>query len=697
MSVDQLKKVEGEDCLNFIDKPIGLANKCNLVDLSDYLLYQDGQMPLNVSCSMINPDPAYDYSNYDMRLWYHDEVTLSKYNHDINKKIVGYVMEEYEDGGLKVAILGTDSINSNNIKTYQHSLNLLGKRHYNLDVIHVKIELTPDYMYYPQVDGDVRNCHSNESKSQLSTGGGYEDIGFDDMLDYNIGSFDEIPYVVDNNRLKTSNLGPDVPSNTIAVYGDGLNNVNIRFDGDKLFNPLVYLQGDLYYLVTHMNDVLAGACISTFDTMDEFERFSVNVGAFLESFNGVSIPYNIILTKNLSFAQNYLTNGTLPSDAFLYPLDWADLPSFDKSQEVNPDDVPNNNNPGNNDRIVIPNPPVKPSHIPAQFSNYNWYWLSIADYSDFINWFWNDVGLSSSFESIMAKIEGLYNNLSSAVIMARFYPVEYKWITGIDISNAPTDPIKVGMIEKSGTVTTIDQSQGIPIRKIGHKKIDSTYDSFMDLAPYSQLSLYLPYHGFVDLDINIFNGHSIDVYGIYDYLSGTLQYLVYYDDKALVNSFVVKLAIDIPISLQTKNDRDSAIFQNVSSAVGGLIGAGAGIMSGNPIGMVMGVTQGVQAINSANASAPLNIRGTVGETGAYYAPPQCAIVLRRPTIQPSDKGNKLTTWIADVGQLCAYGCNLSGLNGYTQCAEPRIDFKKTTPLQSEVEEIYKYLKEGVIL
>jgi hypothetical protein len=283
--------------------------------------------------------------------------------------------------------------------------------------------------------------------------------------------------------------------------------------------------------------------------------------------------------------------------------------------------------------------------------------------------------------------------------MCRYFPVDISWIGGLGTRSN----IKLGMIEKEGAVDTISQINALHAVDIGHIHIGAKYKSFMDMSPYSQLSLYLPWHGFIDLDMNLFNGHDVYVKALYDYLSGTIQYYIYYDNELLVNTILCKMAMDIPITLQTKNDRDSAIFNNVSSTIGGLVGAGAGIISGNPIGMALGVTQGVGAFNSANASAPMRLMGNVGESGAYIGCQNCFVVVRRPTIQPSDGNSStmkgLSTWKKNVGMLCGYGYTLSDLSGqgFTVCHSPRIDFKSTTPLQTEVDEIYSYLEKGVIL
>jgi hypothetical protein len=477
---------------------------------------------------------------------------------------------------------------------------------------------------------------------------------------------------------------------------------------DLCDNPLYGCLGDVYGFLTYMSremsvmfygDGTTGQIIST-------TPLYANNRSVMR-YNNVCLIYNMILTDNLQMAHDYIENGSLPQDAYLYPLDWENLPGWEQNPDPDnpsddPDDVPDDNDPDDDTWDIDNDPPTPPHDTPFGLSNYNWYWLTAPEYEAFIRWFWHDIGDFHDFSDIIDKIKGLYNDVASAVMMVRYMPIQPAWVGGL----GNQDTIKLGMIEKGGFVDTLSGNTP-PVRNIGKIEISSRYNSFVDFAPYSQLSLFLPYHGFIDLDINIFNGNYLQVYAVYDVMSGTIQYFIYCEYKEnhrqfIVNSVVAKMGIDIPITLQTKNDRDSAIFQNVSSTVGGLIGAGIGIASGNPIGIAMGATSGVQAMTSTNASAPLNVKGNIAETGALYAPNRCRIILRRPTIQASDTGNnKKSTWLKYVGRTACYGYTLGDKkmkgSGLTICENPRISFSKTTPLQSEIEEIYEILSKGVIL
>lgn len=726
--MSDLIKVEGQACLDYIDKPVGFGSH-------DYIEGSNGNMP--PTDQQVEPAGVYGfyavnlprvvaedvrhtiaYSCSTNGITYNDiagiliPTTLLKWEHDTNKRKIGLVLDYSPDGGLEVALLGNEAIynssTNGNIKLISTLLKLFGRYEYDTPAT----PLGEYTLETPRSGGYPRYPHDTNLGASCVVGGSGGTLSFDDAMDYTpvesgflrkeFGCIWEyagqptapISYNLTNDKNNTMVFGKiqDLHGNPYPYYKGCME------------NPLNFIAGNLYSALGRLN--FEGEQVipqripfgMDFDTL----RFPFSDTVELTRTNLTALPFNLILTNSPAYAQNYLNNGTLPPDAFLYPLDWDNLPRYDEPVPTGdkPDDYPDDNTPDDDLRDFDPTPNETPSYTVNQLTNYNWYWLTVPQWSDFISWFWNDIGDYSDFDDIIAKVKGLYNDVASAVIMCRYYPVDISWIGGLGTQSN----IKLGMIEKAGAVDTISQTNALRSVDIGHVHIGQKYKSFMDMSPYSQLSLYLPWHGFIDLDMNLFNGHDVYVKALYDYLSGTIQYYVFYDNQVLVNTILCKMAMDIPITLQTKNDRDSAIFNNVSSTIGGLVGAGAGILSGNPIGMTLGITQGVGAFNSANASAPMRLMGNVGESGAYIGCQNCFVVVRRPTIQPSD-GNAqtstkgLTTWKKNVGMLCGYGYTLSDLSGqgFTTCHSPRIDFTSSAPLQSEVDEIYTYLEKGVIL
>ena len=715
----ELISVTGSDCLEYIDRAIGFGSH-------DYIVY--GNMSTldllthnfigakGVNTGDISAEIQYTPAGFETA---NITTTLFKWSHDPNKRVIGLITDESPDGGLQVAILGNEtianSIYGGNTLFYGTYLNVHGRFQFNRKTSppndwYLVTEKVGGYPQYGEIYGFGESCHAVVNNGVT--------LGFDDAMDYNPtndGFLTSQPFGViwkyagaDTTTGGEYTLTND--KNNTMVFGV-IQDLYDFYDYPNICteNPLAVLGGNLYAAMGRINYDLESVIPTEypFDINMDMVKIPYPDTIRIDKTNLTAIPFNLILTRSEQAAKNYLSNGTLPSDAFLYPLDFENLPRYDEDIPTGdePEDFDDDNEPGNNDRDFDTNLPESPSYTVNQLTNYNWYWLTVADWAAFIRWFWNDIGAYNDFDDIIAKVKGLYNDVASAVIMCRYYPVNVAHIGGVGAQ----EPIKLGMIEKgTGVYDTINQSSPLRAVDIGHHHVSKKYKSFMDMTPYSQLSLYLPWHGFIDLDNDLFVGHDVYVKALYDYLSGTIQYYIYYDNKLLVNTVIAKIAMDIPITLQTKNDRDSAIFSNVSSTISGLVGAGAGIASGNPIGIALGVTQGVGALNNANASAPMRFMGNVGETGGYVAPQHCYLIIRRPTIQPSDavtdknSGNikkALKTWKKNVGMVCGYGYTLSDLkgDGFTMCHSPRITFSNTAPLQSEVDEIYDYLSKGVIL
>lgn len=691
--MSDITKVTGQECLNYIDRALCFGNRER------------------------NGTPSLPYTDLAVSVTAHNEfleslpviaTRLLCFSHDTSKRKVGYVRKKYDDGGLEVCILGNETLSSrgeDGFRLLEHRFTMNSYQRYRYNVETTKTERQDDPPYptlpsYEEMGGLMQTSGKVGVYQNVRVGSSVTErfVPFDEAIDFkgelltansgNLGAVWEYQGHTIVNRYSFDLT--DNGFNTL-VFGVGSND-NIRIDKEAINNPLSLCGGNMYAYGTHLSADFHAQTPAWFDTAESFNDYFASTGVLCNDYNLVSIPYNLILTDVVDYALAYLSNGVVPPDAYLYPLDLDNLPIYNPPDDDG-DDGEDDNTPDDNTRDVTPNPPVVPSFTPSMLTNNNYYWLTAPQLAAFISWYWNDVGNITDIDDLLAKIEGLYNNLSQAILNIRFMPVEVSWIGGTGAQSN----IKIAQIEKDGLVDTLSKTGKPSVETIGHIHIPTKYNSFVDLSPYSQLSVYLPYHGFLDLDMNIFAGHDLYVKAIYDYMSGTIQYLLYYDNQFLVNTIICKMAMDIPISLQTKNDRDSAVFQNVSNVVGGLMGAGLSLGTGNPMGLLVGAN----ALNSGVASAPLNVKGNVGEQGAFYAPPQCSIILRRPTISKPSQD----IWSARVGQICGKSYTLANLSGYTTVYNPQITFSGNKnadnvtmkPLQSEIEEIYSALEKGVIL
>lgn len=685
------RKVTGQECLQYVDRFLGFADHMQNNDI-----YFDGNngyigQPNCVYLTGHRTNGGDRYVSCSVSL----QTNLLHVAHDTSKRIVGYVTNRYEDGGLTIKILGNEKLNfsgTNNGGRISTVASFYAGVPYTQDIFSTPVYYNrDDVVNYPTYN---EGTHTDQAYSgcRLTDVVNYTMYNYMDMLDfmpsftYNINLLNGLEK---NYKYGGANIGntrqfnlSNNEDNTLE-YG-ALRTIGqlIRIQKEYINDPLSMLAGDLYSWAKSCNQEFTTLAPGGMADLD-FPDYKAFGGTFVESSNRCSLIYNLILTEDLSAAKEYLANGTVPYDAWLYPLDFENLPTYDPDETGEDPDHDDESTPDDMLDDIDPNLPEPPSNTSQSLSNNNYYWLTVAELEGFVNWFWNDVGEITDFESLFAKIEGLYNDLASSVLMIRYMPVNIEWIGG---AGTPSNII-TGMIEKKGPYSTIAHNRP-PIREIGSVHVPKKYKSFLDYSPYTNVTLYLPFHGHLELDTNLVMGHDIYVKCVYDFLSGTVLYMIYRDNQMLLNTVMAKMCVDIPITLQSKSDRDNAIFNNVSNSVAGLLGSATTLATGNPIGLVAGMgalTTGVQ-------SAPMTIRSNMGENEAFYAPHRCCLYIKRPIhSKPSHYGRS-------CGYVSDKYLKLSNLNGYTKCFNPHIKFKASDDiLEEEIEEIYNYLEEGVIL
>lgn len=654
-------------------------------------------------------------------------VNITRYPASNNRRI-GYIAGVNSDGSFHMYILGNDTFDFTPTKatftTGEYTI-LLDKVLLPPESEYRTEDTIQDYSWFSGIFNSYRN---GQGKIGLNQTGNVSDVdsfefnptwfdvdfparGFVDCTKYNdnyIASDQEPSIELQFNltkNLDTLQLGCPITANYFQRSASHI------YWGDK------NIGGDLYDLLDSLslsvNSGVRNLPLSVVRTSYELPGGGSYLMNNLYPWINASMafhytPYNLILTYDFDAAKNYVDTGELPGDAFLYPFDVDNIP-------VNADGGPGaDDSDGTQDTVVTGDTtwedtddqsPSAPGQNGQSLTNNNLYWLTSQQLKSFLDWFWDEATDVTDPSELFEKIQGLYENLSEAIVAVRYMPVRPEWIGGV----ASDTKIIVGMLEKTETVRVINkvvpdiQTIGsIDIRELA--KDNKTWDGFLNYSPYCQMSLYLPFHGFIDLDADLIMNSRLTIKAAYDILTGTIQYFIYRTARGannlnLVNTVVAKMATDIPISLQTKTQRDSAIFQNVSSAAGNLIGAGASLATGNPIGMVMS-TANIAAAQPMGA--PLTLKGTISENGAYYDSALCAIYVKRPGINiPSNYDRK-------VGNPCNVAMKLSQVHGFVKCENPFISFSEVTsdnslgfpppkPTKDEIDTIYNALSEGVIL
>lgn len=391
---------------------------------------------------------------------------------------------------------------------------------------------------------------------------------------------------------------------------------------------------------------------------------------------------NLILTHKPENVIQYLEYGDIPDD-----IELKSTPTDNNSISGNKDKGSDNENEdGDTKRDMDDTPATPPALSPQAITNNNLYWISTSMVDNFFRWFWNDLGDMTDFRNWLENIQGMFQNLNEAIVSLRYYPIPEIFFGGV----VGTDKIILANTHYGESLNIHRINKTTPnIVTIGTYVISEHFNSFCDYAPYTQIRLYLPLFGWLDLDTNLVMGTKLKIQCAFDVLASTLQYYIY-ANNTLINTVNANIDCEIPFTLQAFNDRQRAIVNNVASVTNGIMGMAQSTK--NPIGMANSFLETEQALTNVEG-AHLNTYGTAGQTGALYTFPKCVIYIQRPSY------NRPKNYGKHIGYPCNKQYTLKDIRGFTQCSNPQIDFtyEDTKPLQSEVDEIYSMLERGVIL
>lgn len=320
---------------------------------------------------------------------------------------------------------------------------------------------------------------------------------------------------------------------------------------------------------------------------------------------------------------------------------------------------------------------------------YNYFQLGIntkygIDYSnvDKIRKWLNEGSLSSTF---------LYNDQSEYFVSLRAYPfwMANMWENLGSEIGIPIGPFSANETHVKGHL--LDQQKKAV--KIGSTTIGRHFNNFMDFAPYTKISAFIPYIGFVSLPTNEIMGKTIDFYCQIDFDNGMMTVWLQTAD-AMISSWNSKIGIDISLNYtnNTEHTRNLYLWAIKSvTGIGGLMGsAGQKGVADYGKSIKMGGDSATGFIG-ANQHHVHEGRIDVG-VNELYNPTSIYLIFEREkpiaigTAYPSIYGLPLER---------TYG--LSSLSGFTKIGDINFNSLGYEIYNDEISEIVELLKSGVIL
>ena len=258
------------------------------------------------------------------------------------------------------------------------------------------------------------------------------------------------------------------------------------------------------------------------------------------------------------------------------------------------------------------------------------------------------------------------------------------------LNNSPIENIvscKVMPCSASGTdspITLGNVSTGVNGDKtsssmrvqIGSLAIPKYYNSFLDYAPYTKLTIFLPFIGFKELDTNVFMGKTLKLYYVFDFITGAVKAQIFANDIYCM-SFDATAGIDIPITASNRAQVEASYIKSALSV-------GGSIASGNPLVAVGGL------LESANAQYHYNTQGTFSPSCGFHDTRLAYVIYDRPTAQYP------TTYNHNCGKPCLLSRNLGSVSGYTE-VDKGIELSGIPCTESERKEILDLLTTGIFL
>lgn len=322
-----------------------------------------------------------------------------------------------------------------------------------------------------------------------------------------------------------------------------------------------------------------------------------------------------------------------------------------KDNPVNPPDTGSGDSP-----IVVP----ATGSASALYAIYN---PTLSQINAFGAWLWSD--------NFIEQIKKLFNDPMQAIIgLHKVYATP---------STSGAQNIKVGYLD-SGVSANVVSNQYTTI-DCGTVTLSEYFHNVFDYAPYTQINLYLPFIGIVNLDNADVMRSSIHIIYHVDVLSGAcLAEVKVTRDGAggTLYQYTGNASVTMPIS--------SGSYMGIVTSIASIAGGIAGTIASGGAALPMLASAAGSALNArAKVEHSGGFSGNAGAMGGKIP----YLIISRPQVALANNFQKY------IGYPANYTTRLSTCAGFVKVLECHIENVNAT--NTELTEIESLLKEGVII
>lgn len=356
---------------------------------------------------------------------------------------------------------------------------------------------------------------------------------------------------------------------------------------------------------------------------------------------------------------------------------------------------------------------------PVTSGSTKYYLMNITELIEFTSALW---GQSKTFYNSL-KIAG-NESIFDYVVSLKQYPFDCEDYFASSLSPVVSDIyLGTGAVFKKADNTNFQLTNATNVSDVGlwctwdFLDFDFWTDDFLDLNPFTKVTITVPYVGEFDIDTEelcsyytyMKNVHLLLYYSM-DLNSGTCTFYVYTGAWSFGNIIpwtllaikTAQLGIDLPIS--GNNAQQQALnllqtsYRNVRSFIGESAGIASSAMGDDKLGLAAGIASAITTVGEgslayalARKQVPVNVlpsSGSVSSTGQCQRP--YITIYRQKVANPSNYGHVTGYRTESTHQLIS----LKG-KGLTVCRNP--DLSGITATEEEKSVIYQALTNGIYL
>lgn len=238
----------------------------------------------------------------------------------------------------------------------------------------------------------------------------------------------------------------------------------------------------------------------------------------------------------------------------------------------------------------------------------------------------------------------------------------------IPVSLSGSDSVvKIGNVDTNVNGAIVSS---VPVITVGSITIGGLYGNFLDYAPYTQVTLFLPFIGFTEIDPNVVVDNTLTIKYVFDIVTGACKAMLYVNDIYYM-SYDGICSIDMPLVASNRAQTEAQLFSSVVN----------GAISGNVGGLVDAVATTQYHSQSSGKYSP---------TCGWQEAKQAYAIINRPTCQYPE------TYGHNIGYPCKLSRSLNSLSGFTVC-DSSVDVSGISCTETERQEIYNALTSGVYI